>query len=670
MKTQATILLFGLMAVLTACSTSKTTAPPVQEKAVQKESLDLQRPIPYPVEEPWYFEQAVKEGTRTESGKPGPDYFTNYAKYKLNAELSPADTMLYGQADITYINNSPDTLNYLLFELTQNLHKEGVPRNEFAEITGGIHITRISIGGEDLQEVSRFQKGYVVQGTNMIVLPGTRINPNEQINLEVEWNFKIPRAGASARMGYNSDNLFFLGYWFPHVSTYDDLFGWFGDNFTGNAEFYHDFGDYDISITAPEQWLVMSTGEFENPAEVLAPSILKKYNAAQTSDEVMTIASFDDIGNTTVRGKDGTLTWKFKAKNVPDVAFSATRESQWDALRTPVGDTDGDGQTNYSMIHSFWRSSAPLWEKSAEYTAHAISYLSKYTGLSYPWPHMSSVEGAGIIGGGMEYPMITLIGAYNNPNPSIPMARKQQALYDVTAHEIAHMWIPMVVSSNERRNAWLDEGSTTFHEAHARWDKFPDSFDRLDEFSRYTRIAGTYLEGEIMRWSDYHYPGPAYGTASYPKPASVLIALHGVLGDEVFTKGWHAFMKRWAYKHPTPYDLFNTFEDVSGKDLSWFWRSWYFETWALDQSISDVTQADGKATITIEDLGKVPMPVDLTITFSDGTTSTTRISVDDWLMGKRFTSTTIDAPSIITSVEIDADHFYPDVDRSNNKWTN
>ncbi|MAL18986.1 MAG: peptidase [Balneola sp.] len=664
MKTISRAFLISTLALLTACSPSKQTTEPTLETS----AFTSQRPIPYEVEEPSDFQQAVEDGYRSFDGNPGPNYFTNTYSYTINAELVPADTMLFGEASISYTNNSPDTLSFMLFELAQNLHKEGVPRKDIAEITGGVNITRVTIGGESVVGNQRSRPTYIVQGTNLIVYPNERIFPDQVIDLEIDWNFKIPQAGASGRMGYSRKNLYFLAYWFPHVATYDDVYGWFGDDFTGNAEFYHDFGDYDINITAPEQWIVMSTGAFLNPEEVLAPSILEQYNHSTQSDSVVNIVSINDFKNTTNTSESGKLTWKFQAEQVRDIAFSATLESQWDALRTPVGDIDGDGNTDYTQINAFWRESAPLWEKSAEYTAHSISFLSDYTGIEYPWPHMTSVEGAGIIGGGMEFPMMTVIGSYNIPNPNIPLEQKQEALYNVTAHEIAHMWIPMIVSSNERRYAWMDEGATTYHEAQARWDIFPDTFSRLKEFNSYLPIAGSYLEGEIMRWSDYHYPGPAYGVASYPKPASVLIALKGVLGEDVFTEAWTTFMDRWAYKHPTPYDMFNTFEDVSGKDLDWFWRSWYFETWTLDQSVAGFEQSGSEATITIEDFGNVVMPVDLTITFEDGNSMSTRVGVEDWMRGKRMTSTTIEAPSTITKIEIDADHYYPDTNRQNNIW--
>ncbi|MEX0608393.1 MAG: M1 family metallopeptidase [Balneolaceae bacterium] len=652
------IILLSSIAFLTACRATQTTTDPAATEAGSY--IQPERPIPYLVEEPLDFQQAVQNGTRSFDGKPGPEYFTNYAEYIIDAEISPADTMLHGRAQITYTNNSPDTLNVLVFELAQNLHKEGMPRMDAAEITGGMNISRVASEGVGLSEVNRFEPGFVIQGTNLIVVLNSPLLPNQAKEVEINWNFKVPQAGASGRMGYSQENLFFIAYWFPHISTYDDLQGWFADTFTGNAEFYHDFGNYQINITAPENWLVMSTGDFLNPEEVLTPQVYERYQNAAQSDEVITIVSRDDFGNTTTSSEDGTLTWRFTAENVRDAAFSATLESQWDALRTPVGDVDGDGETDFTQINAFWRQSAPLWEDAAEYTAHSISFLSEYTGISYPWPHMTSVEGAGIIGGGMEFPMMTVIGGYNN--------RPTEALYDVVAHEIAHMWIPMIVSSNERRHAWMDEGSTTFHEANARWDIFPDSFDRLGEFNSYLGVAGTPFEGEIMRWSDYHYPGPAYGVASYPKPGTVLFALQGVLGEDVFEEAWQTFMDRWAYKHPTPYDMFNTFEDVSGKDLNWFWRSWYFETWVLDQAVFEVTQDENEATIVISDHGKAIMPVDLTITLEDGTEIQERIDVDDWLKGLTDTSITIKTPSPVISVEIDVKQFYPDMNRLNNSW--
>jgi len=655
------ILLLLLPLLFTACSGSEQTLQQTSKPEPQ-EPVTFERPIVNDIVLPGYFEKAITNGTRTESGKPGAKYWTNYTHYDIDVTIEPADTMLYGSAHIEYINNSPDTLRIIAFELSQNLHAEGNMRNEPAEITGGVQLSKILVDGTKLKQVDRFQPGYIVQGTNLFVILPKALFPNQSEELEIDWSFKIPQAGAGARMGYSQQNLFYLAYWYPHAAVYDDLQGWFVDQFLGNGEFYHGFGNYDLAITVPEQWIVMSTGELQNAQEVLAPNISGRYEKAANSDSVVTIISEDDFGKVTKSSGTGLLTWKFAAENVRDVAFSVTKESLWDGTRTPVGDIDGDGEIDYTRIHSFWRSSAPLWKEEAAYAAHSISYLSDYTGIPYPWPHMTSVEGAGIIGGGMEFPMMTIMGSYNG--------RSSQALYDVTAHELAHMWIPMIVSNNERRRAWMDEGPTTFHEANARWDYNPELFSRLDEFSGYLGFAGNDFENPIMRWSDYHYPGPSYGVASYPKSGSLLIALQGVLGEETFIEAWKTYLKRWAYKHPTPYDMFNTFEDVSGTDLDWFWRSWYFETWTLDHSIKRVSQQNGKLEVVVEDLGDAIMPVLLRITLSDDTTIDTRINAEAWLKGSRTASLVIPVDATVRAVIIDPDNYFPDADKNNNSWKN
>lgn len=659
MKVLLKVLLVALV-YLSACTTTRETSQFESEKV---QEFKVERPIPYPVDLPPQFMNAVNNGTRTLTGEPGENYWVQRADYMIDAEIIPEDTLVTGSVQITYHNNSPNELGFLFLELAQNLHAKGVVRNEEVEVTGGFNIHTVTSNGDTLTQRSRLSPGepaYGIEGTTMLIVLNEPIPSMETGTVSIRYSFKIPKRGASARMGYNKDNLYHLAYWYPRVSVLDDVNGWFTDNFTGNAEFYHDHGNYQVTFTAPEQWIVMGTGELTNANETLSELIYDRYLNAGTSDTPVKIVTKNDFGNITHQTETGTITWNFTAENVRDVAYSFVRESNWDGMRTPVGDIDNDGKTDYSRINAFWRETAPLWNKSAEYAAHSISYLSEYTGFSYPWPHMTTVEADGIIGGGMEFPMITIIGSYNNAGA--------RALYDVTAHELAHMWIPMIVSTNERRHAWMDEGSTTFHEAQARWDYFPGSYNLTQEFYGYLRIAGSPAEGEIMRWSDYHYPGPAYGVASYPKPGSVLIALEGLLGKETFHKAWQTYIDRWAYKHPTPYDMFNTFEDVSGEDLDWFWRSWYFETWTLDQSVSDVKTIDGIGKITIEDLGRIPMPVDVFIKFEDGTSEEIRIPVDEWLKGKTSITIKVAASSPIILVEIDRTGYFPDADRSNNKW--
>ena len=651
--------------LLFSCTTTETVSSPETETV--QELSDVERPIPYPVERANAFDRAVSEGSRTETGAPGDNYWQNEGSYNLYAEIDPETHTLYGRAEVTYQNNSPDDLEIVVVELAQNLHKAGTAKKETTEITGGKSLSKVSANNLDLEEITMQQRwqdgqaGYMLDGTRLYIFPDEELTSGSAMNFEYEWSFEVPQEGASGRMGRSRDNLYMIAYWYPQIAVYDDVFGWMDDSFLGNAEFYHKFSDYQLTVTAPENWIVMGTGEFLNPEETLRPEIYERYLQAGESDEPITIVGFDEVEHGTVSSDGGLLTWKFQADRVRDVAFSATRESTWEGARTPVGDVTGDGETDYTRINTFYRETAPLWSEQTDYAQHATTFLSDYTAIPYPWPHMTSVEGADIIGGGMEFPMITLMGDYNNAGAV--------QLYGVTAHEIAHMWIPMIVSTNERRYTWIDEGHTSFHTQQANVDRYGEErFTRGNLFGPYLRIAGSDFEGEMMRWSDFHIPGPAYGIASYPKPAAVLTALRGVLGDELFLEAHREFMDRWSYKHPYPWDLFNTFEDVTGKDLSWFWRSWYYETWVLDQSVADVYEEDGKSVIVIEDIGDIPMPVLLKITLEDGTIIEEEIAVEKWLQGVRTVKLPMETASEIIKVEIDPENHFPDRNRSNNRW--
>lgn len=654
---------FSLIVLLAAsCSSVRQ----IDNQAEESVSFEPERPIPYPIEIPTGYMNSIDAGTRTAEGEPGPSYWQNEASYQLRAELIPSEYRINGSASIEFTNFSPDNLPILLLELAQNLHKAGTMKKENTEITGGMELLRVRLNGTEIEELPDGQPlrqgepSYLTDATRMIIVLNEMLHSGETVELEIDWTFVVAQQGASGRMGHSRDNLFYIAYWYPQISVYDDVTGWFDDPFLGNAEFYHGFADYELEVTAPDNWLVMGSGEFLNPEEVLADHVLERYREAGTSDEIIPIVTESDFGGATQFSEDGLLTWKFSAEQVRDVAFSATRESVWDGARAPIGDLNGDGQVEHTRINSFYRTTAPLWREQAAYSQHSITFLSDYLDFPYPWPHMTSVEGEGIIGGGMEFPMMTIIGSYNGQNP--------QRLHSVTAHEFAHMWMPMILSSNERRYSWMDEGFTTFNTHQAMVDAYPGDYENLNIFESYLQIAGTDYEGPMIRWSDYHYPGPAFGIASYPKPASVLQALQGILGEESFLEAYHTYIDRWTYKHPYPWDFFQTVENVTGRNLDWFWRSWYYETWTLNQSIERVTRNGNETTVEIRDLGLVPMPVHLTIRFENGSEMQKVIPVDDWLRGNRTLTFTIDSEEVVESVTIDPENNFPDIDRVNLYW--
>lgn len=638
-----------LAALLLALTTS--TMPAAEAIAQER------RPVPYPVLYSPQYQRALDAGTRAETGEPGASYWTNTATYTIDATLSPETAQLRAAARLTYTNNSPDALLYLLVHLRQNLHAPGVVRTRPQQVTGGVHLARVTANGEALVERRPRRgsdaPGYRVEGTVMRVTLPAPLAPGATASLDIAYSFEVPEPGAP-RMGQDGE-VFYLAYWYPQFAVYDDVEGWVADPYMGNGEFYMGYADYDVAITLPEGYLVAATGTLQNPEEVLSAQSRDRLAAAAQSHDAVSIVGADErvAGTSTIDAPDDMLTWRFRAENVRDFAFGASDAYLWDATYAETG-------AGRSGIHAFYRPDATgPWDRSAEFSQFSIEFLSDYF-LPYPYPHMTAVEG--IIGGGMEFPMITLVGGNRNVS----------SLFGVTFHEIAHMWFPMLVGQNEKRFTWMDEGLTSFNT-----NEGASSFFSEDRWAPgrqgYYRIAGTGLEVEPMRHGDrYPLTTPARGLASYSKPAVALHALRAIVGDDAFQRAYRTYAARWVDKHPYPEDLFNTFEDVIGEDLDWFWTTMFYETWTLDQAVASVETRGDMATVTIDDLGVSPFPVLLTLTYEGGATREERIPVDVWLGGAR--RATLEAPARLDGnplvrAEIDAALALPDVERSNNVWT-
>lgn len=617
-------------------------------------SAQAERPRPYPVMPIPPFEAAVEAGTRTVTGEPGPDYWTNAATYDIEASVSPETAMLRGRARATYINNSPDELSTVYVHLRQNLNAPGVVRNRVQKLTGGVRLSAIRVDGEPLVERPR-GAGYSIENTVMEVRLPDPIPAGGRCGFEFAWSFQIPEAGAP-RMGQDGE-VFYLGYWYPQFAVYDDVRGWVAEPYMGNGEFYMDYADYDVAITVPEGFLVGATGVLENASEVLSAETLRRYEGVNATDEVVSLVGPDERGaaSATTTSPTGTLTWRFTAENVRDFAFGTSDRYVWDATLADVGDLQGDGAAGTSRIYSLYRPDQEAWRRAAEFGRFSIEFLSEML-IPYPWPHMTVVEG--IIGGGMEYPMITLIGS----------RRSERSLFGTTFHEISHMWVPMIVGHDEKSYAWMDEGLTIFNTREGS-EEFWDEDVWAPENQSYYGIAGTGREVPSMRHADrYPYGTSARGIASYNKPGVALHALEWVLGEETFREAYREYVDRWAYKHPYPYDLFNTFEDVAGEDLDWFWTSLFFETWTLDQAVASVERESEGVVVTVRDLGLTPMPAPVEVTYADGTARTQRLDVEPWLEGEREVQLHFEQGEPVR-VEIDPGAVLPDVDRSNNMWT-
>lgn len=615
------------------------------------------RPVPYPVIENPKFEAAVESGTRTPTGHPGEAYWMNRADYEIDAVLSPDTRMLRASETITYTNNSPDELSVLVVHLRQNLHEAGVVRNRAQKVTEGMNVSTVRLDDRELVErSSRRDPGYVIDGTRMVIHPDQPVEPGASVELEFAWSFEVPEAGAP-RIG-TDDEIFFVGYWYPQMAVYDDVSGWKADPYMGNGEFYMGYGDYDVSITVPHGWLVGATGSLVNPEQVLSERTRERLADAAATREIVRVVTAEERGegSATLPSDDGQLTWRFFADNVRDFAFGASDLYVWDATHAEVGDADGDGSADISMIHAFYRPDRETWIRSAEFGRYSIEFLSDLMDMPYPWPHMTTVEG--VIGGGMEFPMITHIGG----------ARNDQSLFGVTFHEIGHMWFPMIVGQDEKQYTWMDEGLTSFNTSEATAD-FWGADAWSPESQSYYYIAGTGDEVEPMRHGDrYPLDTPARGIASYNKPAVAMNALRGIVGDERFYEAYREYARRWQFRHPQPYDLFNTFNDVLGDDFDWFWTTMFYETWTLDLAIGDVSTSEDGVTVTVEDHGLSPFPVHVRVTYADGTETEKQIPVDVWLDGAREATVTFDSGDV-ASVELDPDQFLPDVDRTNNSWS-
>ena len=600
---------------------------------------------------------------RTGAGTPGPSYWQQRADYAIRATLDTGKHVLAGRETIRYTNHSPDTLRYVWLQLDQNIYRDdarGAPLNPpgarfaGAGFEGGFVIETLAAlrpaGG---QAVKRVALHSTTNGTMLRVDLDQALAPGGTVTFDVGYHFQIPEHG-SDRMGreqFAEGWLYEVAQWYPRMAVYDDVRGWNTEQYLGQGEFYLEYGDFDVTLTVPRSFVVVATGTLLNPAEVLTTAQRARLTQALRSDSTVPIIAKTEAGQPSTRpaGSSPTLTWHFSAKSVRDVAWAAAPNFIWDA-------SGWDG----ILIQAVYPPEANSdWQNATAYSRHTIKH---YSEKWFRYPYSIATNVAGPVGG-MEYPMIVFCGDRAGG----------RGLFDVTTHELGHQWFPMVVGSNERLYAWMDEGFNTFINIYSGMTFYHDTLEGRGEAQQWARFAATGRDEPSMLPADRVDP-PLLGQAAYNKPATGLYLLrHHILTDTTrFDVAFREYARRWAFKHPTPADFFRSMEDALGEDLSWFWRGWFYTTAVVDQAVDSVSTLHDSAgapygAVFLSSPGALPMPVDLRLTFANGSTEQLRLPVEVWYLRNRYVYIR-PMPSPIVKVEIDPEAQFPDVRRANNVW--
>ncbi|GAA3962689.1 M1 family metallopeptidase [Mucilaginibacter dorajii] len=616
----------------------------------------------------------TKNGTefRAADGQPGPKYWQNRADYTLAASLNDQSNEITGSETLTYTNNSPQNLGFLWMQLDQNLFKLDSRGTAIVPPTGSRNWGRgeafdagykiKSVKYVDAKGVAVDAK-FLITDTRMQVFLPKQVTANGGITkLKIEYSFVSPNYG-SDRMGYLDDKkskngkIYTIAQWYPRMCVYDEILGWNTQPYTGPGEFYLEYGDFDLSITAPANHIVVASGELLNPTEVYTPEQQKRWAQAANSEKTVVIRSADEVTNPASRpaGKK-TLTWHFKIKNARDASWASSASFIVDAAKMDLPSGKKSIAISAYPVES---DGAEAWSRSTEYVKKSIEYNSSKW-FEFPYPAATAV--AGIVGG-MEYPGIVFCG----------YTAKKGGLWGVNDHEFGHTWFPMIVGSNERLYGWMDEGFNTFINTLSTQNFNSGEYYRKPGDMHKTGALFTRPDLEPILSQPANLKERNTGTLLYSKPSAGLVLLREqILGPERFDFAFKTYINRWAFKHPTPDDFFRTIENASGESLQWFWRGWFLNDWRLDVAVSDVKYVDNDATkgamITIDNLGKMAMPVILEIKTKSGKVERMKLPVEIW---ERNASWTFKYPSTeeIDSVTYDPDKVLPDYNPDNNVWT-
>jgi hypothetical protein len=560
----------------------------------------------------------------------------------------PPDRTVRGTERIVYINNSPDTLPSLGIKLFLNIHKPGAPRNGGADslyLTSGVHIDAFAVNGQATpwgSDANTF--------TNRHVRLPAPLLPHDSVTLAFDWHYEISRE--SNREGMIDSTTWFLAYFYPRVAVYDDYNGWDTMDFTDQQEFYSDFNDYDVTLKVPANYVVWGTGTLVNPEAVLQPAPLQRFRASLTSDTTIHVATRAELAARSVTVQAPVNAWHFTATNVPDMAFNLSDHYVWDAGSVVVD----DATRRRASVQAAYNDTSADYHHMVRFARNALDFLShSWPGVPYPYEKTTIVQGFA----GMEYPMMANDESYADTVFSAFVAE----------HEIAHTYFPFYMGINETRYGFMDEGWATTFEYLMNVPKL--GRERATTFFQQFRVSGWINDPSPLEDLPIITPGDmlknvAYGNNAYGKPALGYLALKDMLGDAAFRTALHGFIDRWHGKHPIPWDFFNSVNDITGRNLNWFWNNWYFSNNYIDLAVRGVTKSAGGYSVALENIGGMAAPVDLLVRYTDGTTGAIHQTPAIWEANQKRATVPITTRKVVQSVQLEGG-IWMDADTTNNR---
>lgn len=662
--------------IILAIAVSCLGAFALQQASVAAQSgagTDLPRGIRRDVPMTNAIRRAFDAGTRDASGRPGPNYWQLQTDYTINVSVDPATQTLTGTETIVLHNNSPQDLPQVTLRLDHNIFRSLVQRASSvpAEITDGMVITRIVVNGDAVDLTTpaggRGRGGQPAAGQRRTTASGldqtvarvslaTPIVSKTSGTLEIGWHTKLPGgAGQGHRMTQRfEDRLFQPTQWYPRVAVYDDLRGWDTNPYLGPAEFYNNFGRFDVRMDVPGGWIVSGTGVLQNPQEVLTATARERLSHVLESDDVITIVGDDEVGPGQATAPGDRLVWHYVADMVNDFAWATARKYTWKATRATI---PGKGPVPIHML--FEPAHAARFANAGPIARHALEFYSKLW-MPYPFPQLTMQDGPS---DGMEYPMVI---------------NSSQGAAD---HETGHEWWPMTVSNNETWYGWMDEGFNEYMNILSD----ADAMKATPNLNRYGQSYGSTSGREDeppMMWNA-NYAGQMYQFQTYSKAPLMLSMLGGIVGDENVQRAMSEWAKAWAFKHPSPWDYIFFMNHALKQDLNWFWYYWLWTTESVDARIENVTTAGSKTTVTVRQAGQMPSPVVLRVRFAadgpaikpmanakiEGNSALVTWPVDVWFGGSRTFQAVLDfGGRAITSIQLDPACRFPDRDPGDNVW--